>query len=155
MTTELINDYLMDNPEEFEVVIVESTLGSLISGVNFEKCFVAASKGCFEGVTDLATAQEALRLAGFEVEIQATKGKAYATSKCEISMPLTLWIEIMVGVIATLFEGSVLMVAQHIPTGVKIGHRERPEKIEYLRSYHGIASDSPIEPQLLKFFDIS
>lgn len=155
ITAEQLHDYMENHNDEFKVVIVESTLGSLISGENFEKCFVSAAQRFFEGVDDLSTAQEALRIDGFEIEIQKQTGKAYSTGKHEISVPNAVWIKIMMEVVVALFEGSMLVVFQHEKSGIKIGRKISAEQMEYFREYHGIKKDQPIEPQLLKLFGIS
>lgn len=156
MTQDEITDYIMSHEDEFKVVRVESKLVSLISRNNFKKCFVLAAKRFFKnGVTDLSSAKQALRLVGFDLEIRPITGKAYMRGRLETSVAFLAWMPIMVGVVSLLFEGSITMTLRHNLTGEEISITHNPSALEHLRRSYGITSDLPIEPQLLKLFDIS
>lgn len=156
MTQAEITDYIATHGDEFTVIRVESNLSSLPTADDFEKCFVAAAKKYFRnGVTDLSSAQQALYLVGFAVEINASSGKAHSMSEIDLSIDFVAWILIMAGVMALLFDGSITMRLKHNLTGEELGRTQGSESLAWIRGFNGIEKDQPIEPQLLKLFGIS
>lgn len=157
MTPEELGAFMEDHSDEFNVVKVRPQLMSLVTGKNFEKCLISATQQSFPGlgVDTLQEAAQILFTAGFDLALRPLTGVATINGQLDSQTPVALWEKLCTEVIGPLFDGQVIALMEHIPSGQQLTTVNMSEQLREYRLQSGVNPDRPLGEELMRVYQVT